>query len=309
VPELSIVVPTLGRSAKLRRALDRLEAQTLPPDRFEVIVATDPEEPDAAGVASAVADRPFQARLVERHAPGAAAARNSGWHEAAASLVLFTDDDVLAGPRLLEEHLAWHRREPADEVGVLGHVRWARELRVTTFMRWLERGIQFDYRGIRGTEAGWGRFYTANVSVKRRLLVDVGGFEESLPFGYEDLELAYRLHLRGLRLLYNRKAKAEHLHAMTLESWKQRVALVARAERRFVELHPEIPPYFLRLFEAAASAPPARGRGTWLAPLVPAWLPWLGPKVWASVDMRYRQALMPYFLEAWRHPGQAAGGQ
>jgi len=42
-------------------------------------------------------------------------------------------------------------------------------------MRWLEQGIQFDYHRIEGIEAGWGRFFTANVSLKRALLDRAGG--------------------------------------------------------------------------------------------------------------------------------------
>jgi len=183
-------------------------------------------------------------------------------------------------------------------------VRWADELEVTPFMRWLEDGIQFDYPNIEGTEAGWGRFYTANASVKRGLLERVGGFdEERLPFGYEDLDLALRMHAHGFRLLYNRAAVAEHLHPMDLEFWKRRVSRIAISERRFVAMHPEVPPYFYELFSAAAAAPPARGRGARLARFGPRSLPVIGPRVWGSADAAYRQALAGPFLEAW----QAAG--
>ena len=76
---------------------------------------------------------------------------------------------------------------------MLGHVRWAREVRVTPFMHWLEHGVQFDYPAIDGIEAGWGRFYGANVSAKRELVERVGGFDEvRLPYGYEDLDFGYR---------------------------------------------------------------------------------------------------------------------
>ena len=196
-----------------------------------------------------------------RPSPGASAARNTGWRAAAAPLVLFLDDDVLPEPQLVAEHLGRHARHPEREVGVLGLVRWADELRVTPFMRWLERGIHFDFGGIEGEEAGWGRFYTANVSVKRELLDLVGGFdEERLPFGYEDLDLAYRMHAHGFRLLFNRRACGEHVREMTLESVRGRMPMMASSERAFCAKHPEIEPYFLNLFRDAASRPPARAQ-------------------------------------------------
>jgi hypothetical protein len=214
--------------------------------------------------------------------------------------VLFLDSDVLAEPRLVREHLEWHRREPEPEVAVLGRLRWADELRVTAFMRWIERGVQFDFDAIAGTDAGWGRFYTANASVKRELLERVGGFDpERFPFHYEDLELAYRMHEHGLRLLYNRDACAEHLHAVTLDSYRRRMAEVAPLERRFVAAHPDVPPYFHDRFRRAASRSPARCA---LAPLV-RWVspetPWIGPRAWRSADHLYEGELAPEFLAAW----------
>jgi GT2 family glycosyltransferase len=302
VSRLSVVVPTLGRPALLARVLDRLERQAAPPGAFEVVVVADAAERDLDALDAAVAGRPFRARRLQAERPGASAARNAGWRAAAAPLVLFLDDDVLPEPWLVAGHLAWHEREPAHEVGVLGHVRWADELEVTPFMRWLEHGIQFDYPNIDGVEAGWARFYTANASVKRALVERVGGFEEvALPFGYEDLDLALRMHERhGFRLLYNRAAVAEHLHPMDLAFWRRRVARIAISERRFVATHPGFTPYFFELFSAAAAAPRARGIAGRLARWVPPTVPALGPWVWGSADAAWRQALAEPFLAAWR---------
>jgi GT2 family glycosyltransferase len=301
LPELSVVIPTVGRST-LSRTLDSLAGQDAPLDRFEVLIVADAAWPAARDVEASIGALPYRARVLTAPAPGAAAARNAGLSFARA-LVLFLDDDVLPGPRLVSQHLEWHRRCPATQVGVLGRIRWARELRVTPFMRWLEHGIQFDYSRIQGIEAGWGRFYTANVSVKRELLARVGGFDQRrLPFGYEDLDLAYRMSRIGFRLLYNRRAVAEHLHPMDLEFWRARVRRIAIAERQFTRLHPELDPYFHRLFSDAAAQPPGRGRGTRLAALVPRRTPWIGPRVWASADLGFRQALAPDFLDAWSGP-------
>ena len=303
--ELTIVIPTLGRPGSLARVLDRLERQTAPAAAFEVMVVADAAERDAAALEALSAASRLRARVLRAPRPGASAARNSGWRSAAAPLVLFLDDDVLPEPALVAEHLAWHRRHPDEATGVLGRVRWADELKVTPFMRWLDHGIQFDYPAIDGVEAGWGRFYTANASVKRSLLERVGGFEEQLlPFGYEDLDLALRMHERhGFRLLYNRAAVAEHLHAMDLDYWRRRVPRIALAERRFVELHPGFEPYFFNLFSRAAADRPALRPAAALARVVPRRTPVLGRLLWGSLNGVYLQALAPHFLAAW-HEGE-----
>jgi GT2 family glycosyltransferase len=289
--------------------LDRLERQTAPSDSFEVVVAADAKESAPEEIDGALDGRAFQGRRTGATRPGASAARNAGWRAAAAPVVLFLDDDVLPEPALVAEHLAWHRQHPDDEVGVLGHVRWADELRVTPFMRWLEHGIQFDYPSIDGIEAGWGRFYTANASVKRALIERAGGFEEErLPFGYEDLDLALRMQEHGFRLLYNRAAVAEHVHPMDIEFWKRRVARIAISERAFVQMHPDARPYFYDMFSAAAAEPPARGLGERLARFVPRGFPLIGQRVWQSADAVYRQALAPAFLQQWHASGANGGG-
>lgn len=297
---LTIVIPTLGRPHLISRVLDRLERQSADPASFEVIVVADAHESELPRLDAATAQRPYRVRRLRAAKGGASAARNVGWGAAGTRLILFLDDDILPAPALVEEHLAWHTRHPGDEVGVLGKVRWADELTITPFMRWLENGIQFDYPNIRGSEAGWGRFYTANVSVKRCLLQRVGGFDEdSLPFGYEDLDLALRMSEHGFRLLYNRRAVAEHLHAMDLSFWTRRIVRIAASERRFCQMHPEVSPYFFARFADARASPPARGIGERLARRVPRWIPLLGPRVWHSADLVYRQALAEPFFAAW----------
>ena len=262
---------------------------------------------DTASVEDAVGRRVVQPRLLAASAPGASAARNRGWREASAPLVLFLGDDILAGPSLLREHVSWHRSYPDQLMGVLGRVRWARELKVTPFMRWLERGLQFDYGAIEGKEADAGHLYTANVSLKRDVLRRSGGFDEGLPYLFEDIDLGRRLSDLGFRLLYNRRAEAEHLHEATLESWKARMRVAAPAERRFVRTHPGAEARLYERMRRAAAAPPARGRAARLVRVVPRWVPVLGPIVWSSAEQRWLQALAPEFLEAWAAAERDAG--
>lgn len=300
-PVISVVIPTLQRREKLLRVLGRLEEQSTPMGSFEVLLVEDAAEHDAEAIASVVGERPYELRLLSGERPGASSARNVGARAAGAPLLLFLDDDVLPRPELIAEHLAWHERHPQAEVGVLGLVEWADEITVTPFMRWLERGIQFDFKAIEGADAGWGRFYTANVSLKRSIFEAVDGFDEvRLPFGYEDLDLGLRLSKHGFRLLFNRDARAEHVHEMDLEMWKRRVRRIARAEHRFVELHPEQKPYFYELFSDAAAAPRARARWLPYADLISPATPWLGARVSGSLGAYYRQSLALPFLEEWR---------
>jgi GT2 family glycosyltransferase len=285
----------------LKRVLDGYSRQTVEPGTFEVLVVMDCADPDPSAVDEAIGSRPYPIRRLTGHRPGLSANRNTGWHAATAPVVLFTDNDTIPVPEFIEEHRAWHRDNPQDEVAVSGHVRWAPEIKLTPFMRWLDEGIQFDYGSIVGTEAPWAHLYGANSSIKKALLERVGGYDEDrLPYLYEDLDWAYRASKHGLRVLYNRRAVVDHVRpGMTLEFWKEKARRMAAAEREFVTKHPEMEPWFHKKFAAAAARPQLRGRATKLAPYVPEWVPWLGPKVWRNAKIAYWQALAPYFLEAW----------
>jgi GT2 family glycosyltransferase len=300
---ISVVIPSFANHEGLSTVLDRIAGQDSGPV-YEVIVVVDRDDPDPEAAEKAIAGRSPSVRQLQGPRPGASANRNAGWRAASASLVLFIDNDTLPTPSLVREHLEWHRRYPDQMLAVLGHVRWARSVRVTPFMRWLDQGIQFDYPGIRGIDAGWGRFYSANISVKRAMLERLGGFDEQrFPYGYEDLDLAYRARDLGLRVFYNRDAVVEHLRAYDLEFFRRRVRRIAAAERAFVRAHPDVPPFFFNLFTDAASRRPATGRGRHLTRWLPRSTPLLGERAWSSADLYFAQALAPEFLSAWESAG------
>jgi GT2 family glycosyltransferase len=300
-PSVSAVIPTLGDYEVLGRVLDGYARQDAPPGSFELIVVVDKADPHPEKVDELLSRRPFPARRLTGPLPGASANRNAGWTAARAPVVLLTDNDTIPSPRLVSEHLEWHRRHTEENVAVVGHVSWAGEVHVTPFMRWLEQGVQFDFGSIKGDQAQWPHLYTCNCSIKRAFFERVGGYdEERLPYGYEDLDWAYRASRHGLRVLYNRRAVVHHLrHDMTLEFWKRRVKRAAISERQFVALHPELDPWFFQMFRDALQGPPYSDRGARLARYVPRWLPWLGPKVWRHAEHYWQLQLAPHFMRAW----------
>jgi GT2 family glycosyltransferase len=297
---ISVVIPTLNRPDALPRTLDALARQTF--RDFEVIVVEDAKNE------TPIPDSDLNMRTLRAPKPGASHARNAGWRAATSTVVLFLGDDIIPSAELLARHAALHDRHPEDDVGVLGHVDWARELERDAFMVWLDHGIQFNYPSIRGTEAGPGHLYTANVSIKRAALERVGGFDaERYPFLYEDIDLGVRLFEHGFRLIYDKDASAEHLHEVTLERWKARMPIQARAERAWVRHHPEEEPYFYTRFSEALRHPAARGRiGRTLLPHVPRSTPVIGERVWQRADLYFRQQLGRPFVDAWDQEERAA---
>ena len=240
--KLSVVIPTYNRSDLLERALRGLLDQSLPADRYEIIVVDDGSTDATPQVVAACDAPPSRLRYLRQESRGPAAARNYGVREARGHVLLFTGDDCLPDSRLLEEHLHAHAEDQTEELGVIGYVTWHPDLYITPFMSFLEQGVQFGFGQIEDPEnVKFWHFYTSNCSVPKRRLEEVGGFDEDFrDAAFEDTELAYRLHLRGLRLIYRPTAVTYHHHATTLERYLERQRVAGHAAVKFYRKHPEL---------------------------------------------------------------------
>ncbi|MDQ6775805.1 MAG: glycosyltransferase [Actinomycetota bacterium] len=281
----------------MQRTLAALQAQTV--QGFETIVVCDGADQH---VPAAISRLPGVRILVQEQA-GPGAARNLAVRESARSLVLFLGDDMIPAPELVERHLARHERDPAPEAAILGHVRWHPELEGSRLARWLEwSGAQFDYRALAGEggeEAGFGRFYSCNLSIKRTLFLDAGGFDPEFVFDYEDLDLGWRLDQLGMRLLYEPGAVALHLHRHDWPSLERRYRSRATGERLMRSKHDWFSPWFHQRLSAHASAPPVSPVWPYLVDLVPERAGSLRRRVEAKANRWYQQRLAAPFMAAW----------
>jgi GT2 family glycosyltransferase len=244
--ELTVVIPTFNRLDILRRALRLLaeegEAFGVP---HEVLVVDDGSSDGTSHwLAGDQVPRASNAslRVISQENAGPARARNRGVQEAAGELVLFLGDDVLVTPGLLALHREAHlARRDSGEVAVLGRTLWAPEMRATAFLRFLMEGDQFGFKHIEDNEnVPYNFFYTANVSLRRRAMLDAGLFDESFPHAaWEDVELCYRMTRDGMRLVYVPQALAYHLHPTSLKSFCRRRELVGVDAVRLFRKHPE----------------------------------------------------------------------
>jgi GT2 family glycosyltransferase len=243
-PRLSVVVPTYQRSALLDRCLTALAGSDL--CEYEVVAVDDGSTDNTAQVLRRHVGRLPLTALAQPRNAGPAAARNRGVAAARAPLILFVDDDIVVTSTLLRRHLELHDASSDPLLCVLGRVDWHPDLTVTPFMRWLDRsGLQFAYdTWLREGQVDppYAAFYTANLSVNRELLVEAGGFDERFPFpAYEDMELAYRLTQRGLKMHYRPAALAWHARAIDLAAFRRRTAMVATSAALLRDTSPHFP--------------------------------------------------------------------
>jgi hypothetical protein len=112
---------------------------------------------------------------------------------------------------------------------------------------------------------------------------------------------------RGLRVLYEPSAAAEHRHPYAWDTVQRRYASRGRSEHLMASKHDWFEPWFRRQMDEAEREPPASRLWT----LVVDWVPRRPERVRRAVERRanrhYLQRLAPAFRAAWAEAEHAAG--
>ncbi len=185
-PRISIVIPTRNHAAMLRRLLDSIAAQKLPPSEYEVIVVDDGSS-DGTREFLRTAQFPFSLQVIEGERSGPPRARNAGLAVARAPIVAFMDDDVVLRNDCLRNALPYFSD---DTVGIV---------ETTLLIDSEERPLQ-----LHASRQG---FVTAAIFFRREAVVKVGGFDPDFfdprtgLFFRDDADLGFRVLQAGYKAL------------------------------------------------------------------------------------------------------------
>jgi glycosyltransferase involved in cell wall biosynthesis len=228
---VSVVIPTFERAARLPGLIAALEAQTLPREDFDVIIADDASSDDTPRVLEELKARTgIDLRIVRNPTNrGPGAARNLAWRQSDAPVIAFTDDDCLPAPGWLAAGLAWldgtpdvvQGRTVPDPSTPIG--RWA----VTQTI-----------------EAFTDRYETCNIFYRTEVLKRLGGFDEDMPFFGEDTVLGWSALRLGVVADFAPDALVHHavIHPGVAYHWRwaQQHGNWATLIRRFPERRREV---------------------------------------------------------------------
>lgn len=204
-PAISVVVPVFNGAATIARCVESLLAVDYPADRYEIICVDNASTDDTASRLSRFLPR---VRILREEVRGAAAARNRGIREASHDVIAFTDADCTVDSDWLRA-LATRIGEPG--VGIVGG-RIAAMQGANAVERFGER-IHDHRRAIEQLRPPY--VITMNWASPRRLLLDVGLFDETLLRG-QDTDLAFRIGAAGWRMVYVPDAIVRHFNERTL---------------------------------------------------------------------------------------------
>ena len=239
MPRISVVIPTYQRREVVLESVRSLAVQDFAGD-FELIVVVDGSK-DGSAEALRALEFPFPITVIEQPNQGASKARNRGAVAARGEILLFLDDDMVAHPRLLAEHVSSHA-EGADVV--LGHLPLhpkARANPVGTDL-WLWAADRARRLTEPGVELTYDEILSGQLSVRREVYEKCGGFDASFTkggtYGDEDLDFGYRLLNAGCRVKFNIYAISYQNYVVRPRQYLTQVRQTGRADVFFGRKHP-----------------------------------------------------------------------
>lgn len=230
---LSIVIPSHSRPDLLARCLQSLENHR--PAGTEVIVVDD-GSPDA--VVSATAARFAGVGIVHRRrAGGFCVAANAGLAQARAAVVQLLNDDTEVCPGWAEAALPWFDDALVGAVAPLT-LAWPGQAVDSAGDCYFLGGVAGKrQRGQSPAKEGPREVFGASASsafFRRDAVLRLGGFPEEFVAYFEDVDLSFRLHRAGFRVIHEPASRV--LHRVSASYGQKLSPELARQQSRNEEL-------------------------------------------------------------------------
>ena len=250
--DVSVIIPTHNRAGILKECLEKLINQNYPKNLFEIIVVDDGSRDDTREIIEkTVKNSQVSIKYIFQKTQGQGIARNLGIRYAKGNIVIFIGDDILVLNDFVKQHVRFHAKHPGENEAVLGFIAWDPRLEITPFMDWLTNGSavfgkfgghQFAFEKLYNKKtADYNFFYTSNVSLKASLLKKNPFDSRFSSYGWEDIELGYRLTKKaGLVLYYNPSAVVYHFHPMNESSLAHRMRQIGASAHLIHAKYPEL---------------------------------------------------------------------
>lgn len=211
VKKISVVVAAYNSKRTIGETIEALLSQDWPKNKLEIIVVDDGSTDKTAEIV-----KNYPVKYLYQENKGPATARNYGWRSARGEIICFTDSDCVPEKEWISKII--NRYTSDDIAGVGGSYDiinsdnlLARCVHEEIIQRHSRSPKQVNYLG------GF------NVSYRRSVLEEVGGFDESYPdASAEDNELAYKVVKRGYKLIFEKDIKVGHYHPAKLSGYLKR---------------------------------------------------------------------------------------
>lgn len=215
IPKISVVICTYNREKFIGRALETLTAQTLSPDKYEILII-DNNSTDNTGIICREfinKHQLFNIKYLFEPNKGLSFARNRGIAEASSPIITYVDDDTEASPGFLENILNFFEAHPGT-VGIGGKV--IPVYPETGEPAWMNKYLHgfiglVDY-GHEPTLYQRPMKYPAgcNMTYTKEILQKAGGFNNQLTFRSDDKHIFYQVKKFSSSIYYLPGAMVHH---------------------------------------------------------------------------------------------------
>lgn len=232
----SVVIPSYQGAERLDRLLGCLSRQETDVEWEAVVVldgSTDASRDVLAKWAGSVPVRVVD--LVTNR--GRPAALNAGFEAAEGRVLIRCDDDLAPAPNYLALHTEHHRGR--DDMAIIGYYRnlFPDTVYASAYGR---HAGELSLRAAYAAEEGlrW-LHWSGNCSITRATFDRVGPYDEQFrSYGWEDVDMGYRLELAGCSFLIDPNLETDHHIASTTTAIRSRRAyLSGSAQVRFLSKH------------------------------------------------------------------------
>lgn len=243
-PLVSVIIPVYNGATTLPHVLDGLAKQTLPADRYEVIVADDGSSDDTPTILSQWAEHsPFSLKvLCQPENRGASAARNLAAHHAQGEYLVFIDADCVPDEHLLELHAATLRLH-SPHTGAIGRIIWSAEFGGGPMAEYYKKLYFPDQQSLTPAaleDVPYTFFVTSNAAMPRRCFEELGGFDEDFRYLWDDTILGLKLKNAGGKLVLNREAVVYHHRPLLPGEALGRFRRQGQEAMRLLKKYPEL---------------------------------------------------------------------
>jgi GT2 family glycosyltransferase len=228
---VTFLIPVLNGERTLSACLEAVLAN-LRGREAEIIVVDDGSTDGSCALLQRF-EQEHRIRLLRGKGQGAACALNLGLAAASHEWLCQVDQDVVLEPSWLEHMLEVLTSDPRI-AAVQGYYEARRS------QPWLARlnGLDLEERYARIRDDVLDHVCTGNAAYRTHALRSLGGFDESLGYGYDN-DLSYRLVAAGHSLRFCRKARSVHHWRSTLKGYLSQQYGVGYGRLDLVAKHPK----------------------------------------------------------------------
>lgn len=240
--QVSVIIAVYNRAKLLPDLLDQWrKIDKVTNYQYELIFSDDESADNSVAILEDCKDLPI--KVLSNEHGGASKARNHAYKHATGEIIIFTGDDIFPTLNFVNEHYEAYLKH-GTMYASLGCIDWREGIQMNHLMKHItDIGCeQFGFVGMRPFEiVDFRHFYTSNISVSREQLEKLDCLFDPMfkKYGFEDIDLGYRLYKQGIQIIYNPNALAYHDHVYdSVEKFCKRQQSAGEELNTFKTLHP-----------------------------------------------------------------------